>query len=169
LRRLRLEAQEAVANTPTAPLGRQLQVWRHGFYGRHALLYDFDEHDFDAYVSDFQRATKLGGLNDGRYVLDDKLVSFLYLGAVAAPTPTVYAFGNGARTFFLEDAPEPKSIEGLCRTGESSSSNPEGLGWRPLLLGRAQGGHNHGERSGHRQPPRLLQRERRRLRVRRAA
>jgi hypothetical protein len=121
-----LEVQEATANASAVPLSRQIRVWRHGFYGRHALLYDFDQHGFGAYVTDFQRATRLGALNEGRYLLDDKLVSFLYLQALGAPSPRIYGFGNEERVLFLDDRPGPRSIEGLLEERGKLVVKPRG-------------------------------------------
>jgi hypothetical protein len=102
--RLVHEARSGVANLGAVPLKRQLQLWRHGFYGQNAFLYDFETHGFDAYVSDFERATRLERINDPmqRALLNDKLAAFLFLRAVGAPTPTLYGYSNGEQPVFFD-------------------------------------------------------------------
>jgi hypothetical protein len=104
VRRLGQEVRDGAANTKAVPLGRQIQAWRHGFYAKHSLLYDFDRFGFAAYVSDLERATRLEALNDPvqRYLLNDKLVTFLYLRALGAPTPEVYGYAHGEHAVLFE-------------------------------------------------------------------
>jgi hypothetical protein len=101
--RLSREVRDALANRGEVPVGRQLQLWRHGFYGNHAQMYDFDRYGFDAYISDLQRSTKFEALNDPvqRYVLNDKLVTFLFLRSIGVPTPELHGFANGRRPVFF--------------------------------------------------------------------
>ena len=127
LGRLVREARSGLANSGTVPLKRQLQLWRHGFYSQNAHFYDFDTHGFDGYVSDFQRATGLERINDPiqRTLLNDKLVAFLYLRAVGAPTPTVYGYCNGDHLVVFDDAPA-QDIEGLLKATGRLVAKPRG-------------------------------------------
>jgi hypothetical protein len=127
LGRLVREARSGLANSGTVPLKRQLQLWRHGFYSQNAHFYDFDTYGFGAYVSDFQRATGLERINDPiqRALLNDKLVAFLYLRAVGAPTPTVYGYSNGDQLVCFDDAPA-QDIEGLLKATGRLVVKPRG-------------------------------------------
>src|SRR3954463_97093 len=104
LTRAAREVRSASANARQVSPGRQLEIWRRGFYADHAMLYDFDRFGFDAYVSDYVRATRFGRGNRAphRQLLDDKLVTFLYLDAIGAPTPRVFGFSSHGRTEFFE-------------------------------------------------------------------
>ena len=111
--RLTRELRDGMANRGSVPLARQVQIWRHGFYGNHSQMYDFDRFGFDAYLSDLQRATKLEPLNDPiqRDLLNDKLVTFLFLRSIQAPTPELYGFANGRHPVFFG---EPGQSGGLA-------------------------------------------------------
>src|SRR4051794_7565798 len=76
------EVRAALANRDVVPLRRQVAAWRRGFYAETTRMYDFDTHGFDAYVSDFSRATTMAEMNENRYILDDKVVTALYLDRV---------------------------------------------------------------------------------------
>jgi hypothetical protein len=108
------EVRTAVGNRHVVPLSRQLAAWRRGFYAETTRLYDFDTHGFDAYVSDFARATSLAALNENRYILDDKVVTYLYLRSIGVPTPTVHGFAHGGTVVWLGGTPEG-GLAGLLR------------------------------------------------------
>jgi len=128
LSRFNREVRDGYANRASVPLRRQLAAWRRGFYANHSLMYDFDRFGFDAYVSDLQRATKVEPLNDPvqRNLLNDKLVSFLFLRSIGAPTPEVYGYTNGERTVFLAEQDERGGIERLLETKRKLVLKPRG-------------------------------------------
>jgi hypothetical protein len=99
------EARTALANRHEVPLRRQVAAWRRGFYAETTRMYDFDRYGFDAYVSDFERATALAAMNENRYILDDKVVTYLYLHAVGVPTPTVHGFAQDGSIVWLGGQP----------------------------------------------------------------
>jgi hypothetical protein len=109
------ELRTGVAYAGHLPATRQLQVWRHGFYANHSLLYDFDRFGFDAYVSDVQRATRLGSLNESpqRELLDDKLATFLYLREVRTPTPLLFGFAHEGHPVLFDGAADGGGLRGL--------------------------------------------------------
>jgi hypothetical protein len=116
LTRVAHELRIASANTRQVSPSRQVELWRRGFYANHALLYDFERYGLDAYVSDVARATRFPGLNlpPHRRVLDDKLLTFLYLAAIGAPTPEVFAFATDGRTELLRST-GGRGVEDLLR------------------------------------------------------
>lgn len=91
LRRGAAELGRARANRGIVPARRQVALWRKGFYAASAQLYDLDGCSAADYVSDLERAVRLGRLNAYPHVLDDKLVFALYLRRFGAPTPAVHA------------------------------------------------------------------------------
>ncbi len=93
-RRVQLELREAAANTRYFPWRRQLDVWRHGFVARQALLFDFDTFGFGAYLSELERRRGIRRLGRSGPLLGDKLSAFLYLREVGTPTPTVYGYAD---------------------------------------------------------------------------
>ena len=110
--RLVVEARTALANRHVVPLRRQVAAWRHGFYAETTRMYDFDTYGFDAYISDYERATTLASMNESRYLLDDKVVTYLYLSQVGVPTPKVYGFVHEGTVVWLGEEPDG-GLEGL--------------------------------------------------------
>jgi hypothetical protein len=111
--RLVREVRTAVARRDVVPLRRQLAAWRHGFYADTTLLYDFDQYGFDAYVSDYARATTLAAMNENRYILDDKVITYLYLHQFGIPTPTVHGFVRAGKIVWLAENPPAGGLDGL--------------------------------------------------------
>jgi len=111
--RLVREARTALANRHVVPLRRQVAAWRHGFYADSARVYDFDRYGFGSYVSDYERATKLASMNENRYLLDDKVVTYLYLHQMGVPTPTVHGIVHGGDVVWLGAAPPAGGLAGL--------------------------------------------------------
>ncbi len=140
LGRLQRELRDGLANRGRVPLTRQVQIWRHGFYGNHSQMYDFDRFGFDAYLSDLQRATKLEPLNDRvqRDLLNDKLVTFLFLRSVEAPTPEVFGFVNGQRPVFYGEPARSGGLAALLEQRGKLVVKPRGAsgGDRFMLLAR---------------------------------
>jgi hypothetical protein len=128
LGRLVREVRSGIDNAGAVPIRRQLQLWRHGFYAQNAFLYEFDKYGFDAYVSDLDRAMRLERINDPtqRAILNDKLVAFLFLRAVRAPTPTLFGFANGDRPVFFDEAGSTGGIEELLAREEKLVVKPRG-------------------------------------------
>ncbi len=107
------EARTALANRRVVPLRRQLAAWRHGFYAETTRMYDFDRYGFDAYVSDYTRATTLASMNENRHLLDDKVVTYLYLHQLGVPTPTVHGFTHAGKIVWLDENPPDGGLDGL--------------------------------------------------------
>ncbi len=139
--RLVREARTALANRHIVPLRRQLAAWRHGFYAETTRMYDFDTYGFDAYVSDYERATTLASLNENNYILDDKAVTFLFLHRVGVPTPTVHGLVHNGKVVWFSEEPPPGGLDGLLeRRGRlvvKSRSGSNGSGF--ALLRREAG------------------------------
>src|SRR3954451_20717836 len=129
------EGRTALANRHVVPLRRQVAAWRRGFYADTTRMYDFDTHGFDAYVSDYARATTLAAMNENRYLLDDKVVTYLYLDAVGVPTPTVHAFVEGGRIVLLSPRPPEGGLAGLVeRSGRLVLKSRSGSGGSGFAL-----------------------------------
>ena len=111
--RLVREASTALTNRRVVPLRRQLEAWRHGFYAETARMYDFDQYGFEAYISDYERATTLASMNENRYILDDKVVTYLYLHKFSVPTPRVHGFVHEGQIVWLGEHAPPGGIDGL--------------------------------------------------------
>jgi hypothetical protein len=127
--RLVREARTALANRQVVPLRRQLTAWRHGFYAETTRLYDFDRYGFDAYVSDYTRATALASMNENRYLLDDKVVTYLYLHQVGVPTPTVHGLAHAGQIVWLAENPPAGGLDGLLeRRGKLVMKSRAGSG-----------------------------------------
>jgi putative polysaccharide biosynthesis protein len=107
------EVRTALANRESVPLRRQLAAWRRGFYAGSVLMYDLERYDLDAYISDFDRVRTLASINDDRYILDDKLIAYLYLRAMGLPTPTVHGQIRQGEVVWLAEEPPPGGLDGL--------------------------------------------------------
>jgi hypothetical protein len=135
------EVRTALANRDSVPLRRQVAAWRRGFYAETLQMYDLQAHDLDDYISDYERVRTLATINEARHVLDDKLVTYLYLSQVGVPTPTVYAQVHDGRLFWL--SPEPPrggSGESLERRGKlavKARAGSSGSGF--AVLSRSEG------------------------------
>jgi Sugar-transfer associated ATP-grasp len=139
--RLVREARTALANRHVVPLRRQLAAWRHGFYAETTRLYDFDRYDFDDYISDYARATTLASMNENRYLLDDKVVTYLYLSRVGLPTPTVHGFVRDGRIVWLASEPPAGGLDGLLeRRGALVLKSRSGSGGSGFALLRREAG-----------------------------
>jgi len=139
--RLAREVRTALANRHVVPLRRQLAAWRHGFYAETARMYDFDTYGFDAYVSDYERATTLGSMNQHNYILDDKVVTYLFLHAVGVPTPTVHGFLHQGKVVWLGAEPPPGGLDGLlARRGRLVVKSRSGSGGSGFCLLRREAG-----------------------------
>jgi hypothetical protein len=128
LRRGTRELRAGMVNSRIVPLGRQLPAWRRGFYADHSLIYDFDRHGFDVYVSDLQRATRFESLNAPRErnLLNDKLVTFLFLRHVGTPTPTVHGFVSGGHLVGRAIGGESPDLHELLRQRGRLVTKPRG-------------------------------------------
>jgi hypothetical protein len=109
------EARTALANRHDVPLRRQVAAWRRGFYAETTRMYDFDRHGFDAYVSDFERATTLASMNGEHYLLDDKVITYLYLSGVGVPTPALHGFAQDGEVVWLGGHPPGHTLGQLLR------------------------------------------------------
>jgi hypothetical protein len=107
------EVRTALANRGSIPLRRQIGAWRRGFYADSVLLYDLERYGLDAYISDYERVRTLASINDDRYVLDDKLVTYLYLHAMGLPTPRVYGQIRRGEVVWLAEQPPSDGLDGL--------------------------------------------------------
>jgi hypothetical protein len=107
----RTEVIDAVRGRRQIPLSRQITAWRQGFYSGSVQLYDVETTELAAYISDAERAVKLGELNSHRYMFDDKLAFSLYLRALGAPTPEVCAVAQNGTVTRLD---EPGVTGGLA-------------------------------------------------------
>jgi hypothetical protein len=76
-------------------------------------MYDLENHSLDDYISDFDRVRTLASMNECRYLLDDKLVAYLYLRQVGVPTPTVHAQVHRGELVWLAAEPPPGGLDGL--------------------------------------------------------
>ncbi len=101
-KRLRLELQEARANTQTSSWRRQVDVWRHGFVARQARLFDFDQFGFDGYLSEWARQRRVQRLNRNAVVLGDKLIAGVMLRTVGTPTPALHGVMDGREVVPLD-------------------------------------------------------------------
>ena len=128
------ELRSALANRHEIPLSRQIAAWRHGFYAETIRLYDLETYGLDAYVSDFERATTLSNMNDRKYLLDDKVVTYLYLSAVGVPTPTLHGFAQDGRIVWLGEPPEGGLAGLLERRGRLVVKSRSGSGGNGFAL-----------------------------------
>ncbi|MCW2739634.1 MAG: hypothetical protein JWR45_56 [Blastococcus sp.] len=104
-------------------------------------MYDFDRYDFGDYVSDYERATTLASMNENRYLLDDKVVTYLYLTRVGVPTPTVHGFVHDGRIVWLGSEPPAGGLDGLLeRRGELVVKSRSGSGGSGFALLRREAG-----------------------------
>lgn len=99
----RTEVIDALRGRRQVHLSRQITAWRQGFYSGSVQLYDVETTELKSYISDVERAIKLGELNSHRYMFDDKLAFSLYLRALGAPTPTVFAVAEGGTVTRLDE------------------------------------------------------------------
>lgn len=125
-RRVRFELQQVVANPSELSRKRQLDLWRHGFVAKQALLFDFDRYGFDSYLSEFERKRRLHRLNRNATVFADKLFSFLYLREIGAPTPTVYGFVDGEQLVMLNEHDRREGIGRLLEHHGRLVAKPRG-------------------------------------------
>jgi len=107
------EVRTALANRDSIPLRQQLAAWRRGFYAGSIRMYDLENHRLDDYISDYQRVRKLASMNAARYMLDDKLVAYLYLHQVGVPTPTVHGQIHRGQVVWLAPEPPEGGLDGL--------------------------------------------------------
>ena len=139
--RLVREVRTALANRHVVPLRRQLAAWRHGFYAETTRMYDFDTYGFDAYVSDYERVTTLASLNRNNYILDDKVVTYLFLHEVGLPTPTVHGFVHEGKVVWLREEPPRGGLDGLLeRRGRLVVKSRSGSGGTGFALLRREAG-----------------------------
>ncbi len=110
-KRLRLELQEARANTQTSSWGRQVDVWRHGFVARQARLFDFDQFGFDGYLSEWARQRRVQRLNRNATVLNDKLIAGVMLRTIGTPTPALFGVVDGEDVVPLDPSGERTALE----------------------------------------------------------
>jgi hypothetical protein len=70
--------------------------WRRGFLSRSAVLYDFDSHGHEQFLTDYQRYVKTRGIN-GRfgYALDNKLMLYGVLSGFSDRLPELYGILDG--------------------------------------------------------------------------
>ena len=110
------EVRTALANRDAVPLRQQMTAWRRGFYADSIRMYDLENHTLDDYVSDYERVRTLANINEARYVLDDKLVAYLYLHQVGVPTPTVHGQIHQGRLVWLAPEPPTGGLDGLLES-----------------------------------------------------
>jgi hypothetical protein len=83
-----------------AGLGRLMTCWRHRLYPDRAFVYDFETWRPDQYLPDgVRRAPDVADASYGHRT-DDKVVFFLQMRAIGAPTPEVVAENVGGRLIF---------------------------------------------------------------------
>jgi hypothetical protein len=130
------EVRTALANREAVPLRRQLAAWRHGFYAETSRWYDFETYGFDAYVSDYARAGTLASINENRHILDDKVMTYLYLSHMGLPTPTLHGFIREGEIVWLGGQdPPPGGLDGLLeRRGKLVVKSRAGSGGSEFVL-----------------------------------
>ncbi|CAA9499143.1 MAG: hypothetical protein AVDCRST_MAG13-2152 [uncultured Solirubrobacteraceae bacterium] len=131
-KRLRVEVQEARANTRTSSWWDQVDVWRHGFVARQARLFDFEQFGFSGYLSEYARKRRVHRLNRNAGVLGDKLVAGLVLEAIGTPTPAIFGVMEAGQVVPLDRASERTDLESLLRRHDR------------LVVKPRDGSHGHG-------------------------
>jgi hypothetical protein len=83
-----------------AGLGRLLTCWKHRFYPDRAFIYDFETWRPEQYLPDaVHRAPDVTDAGYGART-DDKVIFFLQMRAIGAPTPEVVAENVGGRLIY---------------------------------------------------------------------
>lgn len=87
--------RESLELTSLSPAERAW-YWRRGFLSRSAVLYDFDSHGHEQYLTDYQRYVKTRGIN-GRfgYALDNKLLTYGVLSGFSDSLPELHGIVDG--------------------------------------------------------------------------
>jgi hypothetical protein len=93
-----------------AGLGRLITCWRHGLYPDRAFIYDFETWRPEQYLPDGVKRAQ--DVTDARYShrTDDKVVFFLQMRALGAPTPEVVAENVDGRLICYA---EPRDYQAL--------------------------------------------------------
>lgn len=130
-----LAHDELTAHSPPVPRSKRLRLYRHGFRGRAAHLYDFESHDPEDYLSDVARYVHAYYLNGAwTDAIDNKLLCHLLLNEFDDYRPTAYGLLKGGRLHPIDDAGLPKSDGGtvdqaLGRSAGPASSVADGADW----------------------------------------
>jgi len=125
------------------PVSERVALWRRGFTSPNGVLYDFETHDPEAYVSELQRYRLYRALNgDHRYLIDDKLSQHWMLSEHERHRPT--AFGVVDRGYIHEVAgtefdggPKPVSewvFPTLRRESKLVLKQLRGLGGKEVIV-----------------------------------
>ncbi|MDG5759796.1 sugar-transfer associated ATP-grasp domain-containing protein [Natronococcus sp. A-GB1] len=89
-------------------LPRRLALWRRGFLSRAGVIYDFERHDPEAFVSDYQRFVRTKNLNGTWSVaLSNKLFFDWLMRAYGDHRTVVYGLVRGGLFHEFDDSREP--------------------------------------------------------------
>lgn len=113
---VRKERRTTVADIP---LPERLRWWSRGFLSQSVVYYGLTEDNWRDYVSDYVRALRTPLIN-GSYnpTLNDKLVFYLTMTHLSAPTPAVYGLVGRDGTSWLGSPAGEEPVTGLMQALE---------------------------------------------------
>lgn len=86
------------------PLSKRLALWRHGFTSPCGILYDFETHGYDSFLSEHQKNRLYRAANgEHRYLVDDKLSQHWMLSDYPENRPTAYGLLRDERIHSVAD------------------------------------------------------------------
>ena len=105
----------------SVPLDERVSLWQRGFLSRANAIYDFEEYDSRAYLSDYERYVKTRTINGAFGIaLDNKLLFHHVLEGFDEHRPTLHGMIDGGRLRPIAD--------GSGRTADGTTTNPDGSG-----------------------------------------
>lgn len=95
------------------PVGQRLDLWRNGFLSPSSVIYDFETHDPEEYLSDLQREFTARINAPFGAALDNKLLFHWLMRPFEETLPEVYGYIDGPRVHSVELTSDDANEDGV--------------------------------------------------------